>query len=161
MAREVLEIHQTRRFVKALQLMYRAGKSGRDAAQRATRIIADLQVDPLHDQAEIKRTRHGEQRLQQCRKYDLACGYRLIALKRRGRLIFVYIGSHDECRLWIENNRENLEDIDSEPVPCQQKAADHPRPAGTADESEVDEYEAQLMARIDEGMLRDIFSGLC
>lgn len=161
MDKENLEIHQTRRFVKALEAMRRAGKSARDAAARAEKIIADLQADPLHDEAECKRTRHGELRLQQCRKYDLACGYRLIGLKRQGRLIFVYVGSHDDCQRWIANNRENLEEIDSMPVPRPAEAAGRLPAASQAQDPEIDEYEEQLMARIDQQMLRDIFSGLC
>ncbi|MBU0680716.1 MAG: hypothetical protein KKD73_04765 [Proteobacteria bacterium] len=161
MAETGLEIHQTRRFSKALQAMQRADKSARDAAARAAKIIADLQRDPLHDEAECKRTRYGELRLQQCRKYDLACGYRLIGLKRQGRLIFVYIGSHDDCQRWIENNRENVEEIESEPVPRGENNAVQLFSGAPAAESERDEYEEQLMARLDEHVLRDIFSGLC
>ncbi|MDA3970088.1 MAG: hypothetical protein PF442_01920 [Desulfobulbaceae bacterium] len=156
-----LEIHQTRRFVKALQVMQRADKSGRDAAGRAGKIIASLQRDPLHDEAECKRTKYGELRLQHCRKYDLACGYRLIGLKRQGRLIFVYIGSHDDCQRWIENNRENLEEIDSNPVPRGEEDAGPFLSGSPAAEPERDEYEEQLMAGLDEQILREIFSGLC
>lgn len=161
MATETLEIHQTRRFVKALQSMQRGDKSGRDAAGRAMKIIADLQCDPLHDEAECKRTKYGELRLQHCRKYDLACGYRLIGLKRQGRLIFVYIGSHDDCQRWIENNRENLQEIESEPVLRGKDDSTQRISESQAAEPEIDEYEEQLMTRIDELVLRDIFSGLC
>lgn len=161
MTKDILEIHHTRRFVKALQVMGRAGKSARDAAARAEKIIADLQADPLHDEAEIKRTRYGELRLRHCRKYDLACGYRLIGLKRQGRLIFVYIGSHDECQRWIENNRENLEEIDSRPVPRRQGVAGAQSQASPSPGAEGDEYEEELLARLDEQVLREIFAGLC
>lgn len=161
MTKDVLEIHQTRRFVKALQVMGRADKSARDAAARAEKIIADLQADPLHEEAEIKRTRYGELRLHHCRKYDLACGYRLIGLKRQRRLIFVYIGSHDECQRWIENNHENLEEIDSSPVPRRQEVAGAQSQASPLAGADSDEYEEQLLARLDEQMLRDIFAGLC
>jgi len=58
-----------------------------------------------------------------------------ICLKRKRRLIFTCIGSHDESRRWIENNRDHQKDID--------------------------EYEKNLLARIDEKMLREIFAGLC
>jgi hypothetical protein len=161
MAATNLEIHQTRRFVKALQAMERAGKGGRDAAARAAKVIADLQRDPLHAEAECKRTRYGELRLQHCRKYDLACGYRLIGLKRHGRLIFVYTGSHDDCQRWIENNRENLEVVESEPVPRGEDDAGQVLSGAPPAALERDEYEEQLMARLDEQVLRDIFSGLC
>jgi len=160
MENTTLEIHHTRRFVKRLSFMVKAGKSERIAAERAQQIIAALQIDPLHEEAECKRTHFGELRLNNCRKYDLSFGYRLIALKREKRLIFTYLGSHDDCQRWIENNRENLDEIDSEPVPL--TATDNPRQpeARTGLTPDGDEYEEQLMAQIDERLLREIFTGL-
>ena len=160
-----LEIHQTRRFAKRLVAMAKAGKNERIVAARAQRIIADLQTNPLHGEAECKRTRHGELRLNDCRKYDLSCGFRLIALKRERRLIFTYIGSHDDCQRWIENNRDYQDAVESEPVPPA-GAENHLQPELSAeaepksDAPEKDEYEEQLMAKIDERLLREIFAGL-
>lgn len=165
MKKVLLEIHQTRRFAKRLVAMAKAGKNERIVAERAQRIIADLQINPLHEEAECKRTRHGELRLNDCRKYDLSCGFRLIALKRERRLIFSYIGSHDDCQRWIENNRDYQDEIDSVPVPLA-GAENHlqPEPSAEAepepDAPEKDEYEEQLMAKIDERLLREIFAGL-
>lgn len=156
-----LEIHHTRRFAKRLAFMVKAGKSERIAAERAEQIIAALQTDPLHEEAECKRTHFGELRLNNCRKYDLSFGYRLIALKRESRLIFVYIGSHDDCQRWIENNREYQDEIESEPVPL--TVTDNSQQnTDTPDDIQLDsdEYEEQLMARIDEQLLREIFTGL-
>lgn len=161
MAVVCLEIHQTRKFAKRLVAMAKAGKNERIVAARAQRIIADLQSDPLHEEAECKRTRHGELRLNDCRKYDLSCGFRLIGLKRERRLIFTYVGSHDDCQRWIENNRDYQDEIDSEPVP--RLAAESPGQEVVCSslESERDEYEEELLAKLDERLLRDIFSGLC
>jgi mRNA-degrading endonuclease YafQ of YafQ-DinJ toxin-antitoxin module len=161
MEKVLLAIHQTRRFAKRLVAMAKAGKNERIVAERAQRIIADLQTNPLHEEAECKRTRHGELRLNDCRKYDLSCGFRLIALKREQRLIFTYIGSHDDCQRWIENNRDYQDEIDSVPVPL---VGAQPEPFAEAkpepDAPEKDEYEEQLMAKIDERLLREIFAGL-
>lgn len=157
-----LAIHQTRRFSKQLQAMYQAGKNERIAAMRAQRILSDLQENPLHVEAECKRTHHGEWRLKGCRKYDLSCGFRLVGLKRDSRLIFTCVGSHDDCQRWIENNRDYQYDIESAPV-AEHYAEKCQRPSSsinTGDE-DVDEYEEQLMARIDERVLREIFAGLC
>lgn len=165
MEKMLLEIHQTRRFAKRLVSMAKAGKNERIVAERAQRIIADLQTNPLHEEAECKRTRHGELRLNDCRKYDLSCGFRLIALKRERRLIFTYIGSHDDCQRWIENNRDYQDEIDSVPMPLA-GAENHlqPEPSAEAepepDAPERDEYEEQLLAKIDERLLREIFAGL-
>jgi len=162
MEKVLLEIHQTRRFAKRLVSMAKAGKNERIVAERAQRIIADLQTNPLHGEAECKRTRHGELRLNDCRKYDLSCGFRLIALKRERRLIFSYIGSHDDCQRWIENNRDYQDEIESVPVPLTGGTQSEPFAAAEPehDAPEKDEYEEQLMAKIDERLLREIFAGL-
>jgi len=156
-----LEIHQTRRFAKRLVAMAKAGKHERIVAERARQILADLQTHPLHEEAECKRTRHGELRLNDCRKYDLSCGFRLIALKRERRLIFTYIGSHDDCQRWIVNNRDYQDEIESTPVPL--IGAENCHQSETVIETELDndEYEEQLRVEIDERVLREIFSGLC
>lgn len=160
MKRIVLEIHQTHHFSKKLQAMRKAGKIERLAAGRADIIIADLQTDPLHEGTECRRTHYGEQRHRACRKYDLSSGFRLVGLKRDSRLIFIYIGSHDDCQRWLENYREHPEEIQSTPVPkCDSKDLQEILPLGP--EPEIDEYEEQLMAKIDKQMLRDIFAGLC
>jgi hypothetical protein len=157
-----LEIHQTRRFAKRLVFMAKAGKHERIVADRARQIIADLQINPLHEEAECKRTRHGELRLNDCRKYDLSCGFRLIALKRDNRLIFTYIGSHDDCQQWIENNRYYQDTIQSTAIPLG-STKENPLPCTLplTDEYPQDEYEEQIRAKIDEHVLRSIFSGLC
>ncbi|MBU4178136.1 MAG: hypothetical protein L6364_12070 [Desulfobulbaceae bacterium] len=165
MEKVLLEIHQTRRFAKRLLEMTKIGKNERIVAERARRILADLMGNPLHEEAECKRTRHGELRLNDCRKYDLSCGFRLIALKRERRLIFSYIGSHDDCQRWIENNRDYQDEIDSVPVPLVGVNYNlQPEPSATAEPEhavpEKDEYEEQLMARINERLLREIFAGL-
>lgn len=160
MKRVTLEIHQTRRFCKQLQGMYKAGKNERNIARRAKKILLDLQADPLHEETECRRTHYGENRLKDCRKYDLSCGFRLVGLKRDRRLIFTCIGSHDDCQHWIENHRKNPEKIESIPVPeSGSEDSQEPVPQGWA-ESDIDEYEEQVMAKIDEQMLSEIFAGL-
>jgi len=156
-----LEIHQTRRFAKRLIFMAKAGKNERIVTERARQIIAQLQANPLHEEAECKRTRHGELRLNDCRKYDLSCGFRLIALKRNQFLIFTYIGSHDDCQRWIDNNRYYLDLVDSEPIPPTSLDESANPPAFVQNEDEQDEYEEQLMSAIDEQTLRTVFCALC
>ena len=160
MEKVLMEIQQTRRFAKRLLEMAKIGKNERIVAERVQRIIADLQINPLHEEAECKRTRHGELRLNDCRKYDLSCGFRLIALKRERRLIFTYIGSHDDCQRWIENNRYYQDEIESEPVlpVCVKKTQEAIADARV--EPDTDEYEERLMAKIDDRLLREIFAGL-
>ncbi len=156
-----LEIHQTRRFAKRLSYFNNAGKIERIVADRARQIIADLQKNLLDEKAECKRTIHGELRLNDCRKYDLSCGFRLIALKRDNRLIFTYIGSHDDCQQWIENNRNYQDSIKSTAIPLVSEAPLACPTPSPNDQPLPDEYEEQLRAQIDDQVLRSIFAGLC
>ena len=158
-----LEIHQTRTFRKQFQTMQRAGKKERTIAERAERIIYRLQTDPLDEKAACKRTHNGELRLRDCRKYNLSSGFRLVGLKRKNRLIFTCIGSHDDCQKWIENNRDFQDEIESQPIPPIQQGsrAEDCAEAMGEDWSEDDEYEEQLMDQIDDNVLREVFSGLC
>jgi hypothetical protein len=84
----------------------KAGKAGKNLAQKATSIIDSLASGDVrhHMDAIDSYTKYGEKRIKNCRKYDLGCGYRLITLQR-GRTVFIpFLGSHDECQRWLENN---------------------------------------------------------
>ena len=84
----------------------KAGKSGKNLAQKATSIIDSLASGDVrhHMDAIESYTKYGENRIKNCRKYDLGCGYRLITLQR-GKTVFIpFLGSHDECQRWLENN---------------------------------------------------------
>lgn len=117
------------------------------------------------DGLRCKRTKSGELRLQNCRKYDLGGGYRLLCLRNGNHLIFVYAGTHDECHLWLEAHRgisldagifmESLITLTAPPVD------EHPECAEISQaSSEPDQYEEELLARLDEKTLNDIFRGL-
>jgi hypothetical protein len=84
----------------------RAGKSGKTLAQKATGIIDSLASGDVrnHMDAVESYTKYGEKRIKNCRKYDLGCGYRLITLQRGETVFIPFLGSHDECQRWLENN---------------------------------------------------------
>ena len=86
----------------------KACKSGKNLAQKATGIIDSLASgDAWNHMSTVESyTKYGEKRIRNCRKYDLGCGYRLIALQR-GQTVFIpFLGSHDECQRWLENNSQ-------------------------------------------------------
>ena len=84
----------------------KAGKSGKNLAQKATGIIDSLASGDVrnHMDAVESYTKYGEKRIKNCRKYDLGCGYRLITLQRGETVFIPFLGSHDECQRWLENN---------------------------------------------------------
>ncbi len=91
---------------KNLQLLRRSGKKAALAATRAEEIIARLKIGGVMKDRVGTVTRHGERRIRGVMKYDLGRGYRLVTFKRGNHLFLLYVGTHDDCHRWIENNRE-------------------------------------------------------
>jgi len=84
----------------------KAGKSGRSLALKVASIIDSLASGDVrhHMDAIESYTKYGENRIKNCRKYNLGCGYRLITLQRGKTLFILFLGGHDECQRWLENN---------------------------------------------------------
>jgi len=108
------------------------------------------------------RTKHGELRIDKCRKYDLGSGFRLVCVEQGGDLFITYVGAHDDCDRWIENNRRfepELNDITGENFQADgEEAGDEPH---DRDDDEDMDYDDILMKQIDDNLLREIFCGLC
>ena len=138
----------------------RSGKKASQAKDKAEQIIARLQAgEEMPDQVGTM-TKHGELRIKGVVKYDLGGGYRMISMKRGRRFFLLFIGTHDDCHRWIENNREltigRLEDR-CIPLPrCRKESGACP---GAAD-MEVGEQAEDPLASIDERLLRRVFCGL-
>jgi hypothetical protein len=84
----------------------KAGKSGKNLAQKATSIIESLASGTArhHMDAIGSYTKYGEKRIRNCRKYDLGCGFRLITLQRGNTVFIPFLGTHDKCQRWLESN---------------------------------------------------------
>lgn len=158
-----LYIHREASFRKSLEILARGDKKASLAAQKAEEIIEKL-ASGDYRAIEIlsRRTKHGELRINGCRKYNLGGGYRLVCVKQEGRLAATYVGSHDDCNRWIENNRgfelevtslnESLfvsEDLESREC------------SNSESEKQESDYDDILMAKIDQETLRKVFWGLC
>jgi hypothetical protein len=89
-----------------IAVLEKAGKSGKTLAQKATGIIDSLASGDVRSHMDTVEsyTKYGEKRIKNCRKYDLGCGYRLITLQRGETVFIPFLGSHDECQRWLENN---------------------------------------------------------
>jgi hypothetical protein len=156
-------IHREASFRRSLDTLARGDKIASHAAIRADEIIEKLASDD--DQAiEIvsRRTKHGELRINGCRKYNLGGGYRLVCVKQKGHLVATYVGCHDDCNRWIENNRGfelELPSI-SDHLPASENRESNRLRNSESEESEPD-YDDILMAKIDQKILRQVFCGLC
>jgi len=156
-------LHRGTKFNRRLNTLKRGGNQASLAAKRAEEIIENLASGgkALPEQMG-KLTKHGELRIDKCRKYDLGGGYRLVCVKQGENLVLSHVGTHDDCDRWIENNRGFEPDIDEkhqEVSFTQEEAPDHQPPEQEPDD-EMD-YDEILMRKIDENMLRRIFCGLC
>ncbi len=161
-----LIIHRTSRFDKLLEALRNADKKGMLAACKAEAIVEKLVFMTFHSPELVaKRTKRGELRVRNCQKFDLGSGYRLICVKEDSHLFLLYIGSHDDCDRWLENNRGiQLElESDQDTISFMEKEACLLTMPPMEDdiEAESDEYEKRLMAKLDDKILRQIFRGIC
>ena len=133
------------------------------AAKRAEEVIDWLATEERVTLEEIKkRTKHGEHRINRCHKYDLPGGYRLICVKQGNDLVVLYIGAHDDCDRWLNNNRGFQPSIIIGSPKNYSVQRHEPEITGPEKEPEPEvDYDELLMEKIDEKTLRRIFRGLC
>ena len=133
------------------------------AAHRAEEIIKRLSArgQTGHEDTR-KRTKNGELRLDKILKYNLGGGYRLLCVRRGRDVSLLYVGTHDDSNRWLENNRGFKPVIGqgSRKVTFEKENAEEGVSLRQEVESEMD-YEDILMEKIDEKILRSVFSGLC
>lgn len=144
----------------------KSDKKGILAAKKAEAIIDEVRHNggdiPL--KVVLKRTKHGERRIQNCEKYDLGGGYRLITLLDGTCLYIAFVGIHDEVDLWFKKQR----DMDfsrglthAEMVPPKERGAENSQEEAPLPKTnpEEDMYESELLNRVDDATLRSVFSG--
>lgn len=147
---------------KQLQALSRAGKKAALAAEQAHDILRKLQAGGFSHVVAGAITKHGELRIKGCIKYDLGSGYRLVTLKQAMDLLVLYVGSHDDCHRWIENNRELPVDKirqRSRAVPVVQSDELSP-PCERKNEMITGEKPEDFFIELDDRQLRTIFRGL-
>lgn len=153
-------IHREERFEKNMETMRRAGGEAAIAARRAETLIRALARDDGAEGLEQrKRTRNGEARMENCRKYHLGGGYRLICVSLDKVLVPLHVGPHDECDRWIENNRKLRVDVSGDfpqsgEEACPEKVAEQEKV------EPVDDCDPLIMERLSQRELREIFRGL-
>jgi len=156
-------IHLTPRFTKRLQALFKADKKAMLAAEKAERIINELKIrGKVSFRNAEKRIKHKELRIRNCIKYNLGKGYRLISIKEDNRMFFLFIGTHDECDLWLENNKDlpkDLTEFRNETFIVQNKLSKN-NTAKEISPFENEDEEDPLMEDIDDNILRQIFCGL-
>lgn len=163
----IRSIHYSWLLPKQLEGLRKAGRKAELAAEKCEIILNDISKYGCQCETVLsKRTRNGEARIKNCVKYDLGGGYRLVTVRAENHLFISFIGSHDDTDQWIEHHRYDIFRPSLALYRCEERAI-QPAPAdmGQGEVTEAvdlsDEYEEQLMARLDESHLRAIFQGLC
>jgi len=157
----ISHVHLDPKINKGLELLRRSGKKATLAAAKAEEIIVRLQHGRIIPDRVGTITKHGELRIKGVMKYDLGSGYRLITFKNGQRLFLLYVGSHDDCHRWIENNREltvdQIRDRCNE-LPAGTKQAHRTRPAEETVPEKSDDFDP--LSNATERDLRQVFCGL-
>lgn len=162
---DVLYVHRTPTLDRCLDELRRKGGVPSQVAQKAEELISLItRTEDERVREQFRFTRNGEYRMKYCRKYDLGCGYRLVLLQKGQHLVLLYAGSHDDCFRWIEHNRKTGYEIDdttySIPVRYSARQDESASEGRLKKKPFFDKYEAELMSRINDRILRKIFSGL-
>jgi len=162
---EILFVHRTPTLDRSLEDLREKGGIASVAAKKADDLInLMIRTEEKRAREQFRFTRNGEYRIKYCRKYDLGSGYRLVLLRRGQHLVLLYAGSHDNCFRWIERNKGLSYEIDDTTHSISVRYDARPDDSVSDDvleeESLVDEYEIALMSKIDDDILRKIFSGL-
>ncbi len=158
-------IHISSQIVNKVKQLQRSTAKGKQALDHYEKIV-ELMRNNGFDNIELlsKRTRSGELRIQNCIKYDLGAGYRLISIKKDNQLFLQFLGSHDEADGWLNLNKGFIPchtgncyplnyTIDTT-IEQSQQELDEP-------ENLEDEYEERLLNALDDKLLQQIFSGIC
>jgi hypothetical protein len=86
-------IYRETRLNKCLDSLRKGDKKSSMAADRAEELIGKLLEEDLAILEEAtNRTKHGELRIDKCRKYDLGSGYRMVCVEQGGDLFITYVG---------------------------------------------------------------------
>ncbi len=153
---------RTTTFEKHLSELGKTGKKGAQAVDQAERIIEILPQAPWYSPEILyRRTKKGEMRIKRCEKYDLGGGHRLICARKGKQLFLLFVGTHDHCDRWLEHNKgmQFETDINEKSIFCEEKVPQLTETLQEEIEIEIDEYEQDLLKRIDDRTLQYVFRG--
>jgi hypothetical protein len=163
----IRKVHRTTLFERTLEELRAKGGYAAVAAAKAEEFMQSLSGGAGgKGRDKFRCTRKGEYRIRNCRKVDLGCGYRIVCIHKDQRLVLLYIGTHDDCFRWIERHRKAEYDLDAvdgdtwTPVTVQSEMRQCHDDAVTDEDRFADAYEEALVSRVDDALLRQVFSGL-
>jgi hypothetical protein len=158
-------LHVARLLERQLEKLSTSRKKSELAVLKCRQLLSDMREYGLqHERVRTKRTRKGEQRIKNCTKYNMGGGYRLVTVMVDNHLFGTFFGSHDETDLWFDRHKTDdfLPEDPSyiwERICLSCNLVNNTSLIG-AELVEIDIYEAQLEARLNETILLSIFQGL-
>lgn len=154
-------IHLDPKLEKHLAALRKGGRRKNLVADRVVTIIDEVKRGQLPPEEVVAFTRNGEGRIRGCRKYDLGAGYRLITLKQGDDLYLLFVGTHDECDRWVENNRLHLPlELIAERCRTISRSVPDKIPSSKSDLPNRQEPEEDWIPPLSDRDLRLVFSGL-
>ena len=148
-------------------LLGKSGKKGALALSKYHQLFDKLISDHfLCPEIYTKRTKHGEQRIKNCFKYDFGSGYRLVTIAQGSTLFLVFLGTHDVVDQWLERNIGYTPDIQANeweiPIVVKNTIIEDERQKCDLFEDVLhqDTYEEELQQKLDDSILKHVFSGL-
>jgi hypothetical protein len=158
-------IHRAPQLYKCLAKLRRAGGKALLAAEQVETILARLAAHTgRYPDAVHKRTRHGEARIEKCKKFDLVGGYRLVYVYEAQQYYFLFAGTHDDCDRWLTHHRDLTLEMPEAPTTAaatSTSTAEVTQAAEPAVPQDGLDYDDIVLKDIDEKILRRVFRGLC
>ena len=158
-------LHVTRSLERQLEKLATSNKKSELAVLKCRQLLSDMREYGLqHERVLTKRTRKGEQRIKNCIKYNMGGGYRLVTVMVDNHLFGTFFGSHDETDIWFDRHKAD-DFIPEDPcyiwerIQLSDNTVNNKSLIG-AEVVEIDLYEAELEARLNETILLSIFQGL-
>lgn len=101
------KVIQTKGLNKCFRVLSKAGKKGKNCITKVRAALAEAGTEGSI--SGLKRTNHGESRLENIEKYDLGDGYRLVVQLVDGEnkvRAFLFAGDHEDCEQWLESHKD-------------------------------------------------------
>ena len=105
---------QHKDLLPSLRELYKRGGPYQKASETVHAVIGRISSSELDPFKGIALTKHGENRISKCRKYDLTKFCRLITVADAGFCYLLYAGTHDNCDAWINRHRGFVPAVDAE-----------------------------------------------
>ena len=163
-----ISIYRTPQFERCLDdLRRKKGGTAAMAARKADEFISGLMNGgDKDDRKKFSYTWNREHRIKNCKKIDLVGGYRIVLIQRDCYLVFLYIGSHDDCFRWIERNKGLTYEIDQSAdvvkISRESPEQDDDLPLDVLEQRRfIEKHEEEFMRQLDENTLLKLFPGWC